>query len=131
MLASRETNLLDTTKPGVALDRVTIVVALPLSKDELTAVQDALGEHFVVTDIRRAARNSAVVVVPPCSPGAIAAVLRTFPMAQVLVVEPVADSGGGPVGRALSKGACGFVRNDGAAGLADSVRWAQGRTAAA
>ena len=131
MLANRETNRPDTTKPEEAMDPVTIAVALPMSEDELTAVQDALGEHFVVTDIRRAARDSAVVLVPPCSPGAIAAVLRTFPMAQVLVVEPVADSGGGPVRRALSKGASGFVRTDGAAGLADSVRWVQGRTAAA
>ena len=131
MLASRETNRRTTTQPEEATDPVTIAVALPLSDDELMAMQDALGEQFVVTDIRRAAPSSAVVVVPPCSPGAIAAVLRTFPMAQVLVIDPVVDSGGGPVRRALSTGASGFVRPDGVAGLADSVRWVQGRTAAA
>jgi hypothetical protein len=131
MLASRETNHPDTTKSGDASEPVIIAMALPLSEDERGAMQQALGERFVVTDIRRAARNSAVVVVPPCSPGAIAALLQTFPMAQVLVVEPVADTGDGPVGRALSKGASSFVRTDGAAGLAESIRWAQSRTAAA
>jgi hypothetical protein len=44
MLASRETNRPDTTKTGGASDPMTIAVALPLSQDELTAVQDALGE---------------------------------------------------------------------------------------
>ena len=54
MLASRETNRPNSTKPEEAVDPVTVAVALPMSEDELTAMQDALGEHFAVTDIRRA-----------------------------------------------------------------------------
>jgi hypothetical protein len=107
-----------------------VAVALRLSPEQLEALRDALGPECAVEDIRRAPRDSALVVVPPCSPGALTAVMRTFPKARVLVVEMEGDATSGPVARALGAGAAGYVGPVAAAGLAQSVRWAQGRLAA-
>ena len=129
MLATQQLRRPCVTDDGANSRRVTVAVASPLSQDQLGALQDALGPSFAVADIRWAPRESAVVVVPPCSPGTINAVLGAFPLAQVLVVE--VDAGvGGPVGRALSAGASAYLGPVGPAGLAESVRWAQARLAA-
>ena len=104
---------------------ITVAMALRLTPDQLQAVQDALGSGFAVEDIRSAPRDSAMVVVPPCSPSTIGAVLHDFPTALVLVVEANTVGGPGPIGRALAGGAMAYAGATGAAGLAASVRWAQ------
>jgi hypothetical protein len=88
MLAIQEVDRTSTTQADSAPVPVTVAVALPLSQAELDAIQDGLGVEYVVFDIRCAPPESDVVVVPPCSPGTIRAVCRTFPMAEVVVVEP-------------------------------------------
>jgi hypothetical protein len=123
MLMTRESH--DTEADGGDPRRVTVAVAIPLTAEQLGAVQAALGPGFTVEDVRLAPREAGVVVVPPCSPGTIQAVLRAFPVAQVLVVEIADDSEGGPVGRALSAGAAAYLRPLNPDGLAESVRWTQ------
>jgi hypothetical protein len=100
-------------------------MALTLTPGQMAAVQDALGSGFTVEDIRKAPRDSAMVVIPPCSASTIGAILRDFPTALVLVVEANTPGNGGPIGRALAGGAAAYVESTGPAGLADSVRWAQ------
>ncbi len=104
--------------------RITVAIALPLSPAQMQAVQAALGSAFAVEDIRRAPRESAIVVVPPCSAGTIRAVRRDFPAARVVVIEANTGENAGPIGRALASGAAVYAGATGPAGLADSVRWA-------
>jgi hypothetical protein len=105
--------------------QIMVAMALPLSPAQMQAVQDALGSGFTVEDIRTAPRDSAMVVIPPCSASTIGAVLRDFPNALVLVVEANTPGKAGPVARALAGGAAAYAGPTGPAGLADSVRWAQ------
>ena len=131
MLATRETDRPEIANP--ASDdppEVIVALALALTPGQFEATQEALGTGFSVMDIRRAPRHAAVVVVPPCSPGTIRAVLRTFPDAQVLVVGTDAGTSAGLVGRALSGGASWYVRSIDGDGLAELVRWAHEQVAA-
>jgi hypothetical protein len=131
MLATRETDGPQTTAlASDATAEVIVALALTVSPDQVEATQEALGPGFLLMDIRRAPRHSDVVVVPPCSPGTIRAVLRTFPMSQVLVVGTDAGTGAGLVGRALSGGASWHVRTIDGEGLAELVRWAHEQMAA-
>jgi hypothetical protein len=131
MLATRESDSPQNPEPvGDISPQVIVAFAIALSPDQLQATQDALGPGFLLTDIRRAPSQSGVVVVPPCSPGTIRAVLRTFPNAQVLVVGTDAGTSAGLVGRALSGGASWYVRTIDGDGLAELVRWAQEQVAA-
>jgi hypothetical protein len=132
MLATREADRSDITNPASDdAPEVIVAMALDLLPGQLEATQAALGPGFVLTDIRRAPRHSGLVVVPPCSPGTIRAVLRTFPAAQVLVVGTDAGTSAGLVGRALSGGASWYVRTLDGDGLAELVRWAHEQVAAA
>jgi hypothetical protein len=88
MLAIQEVDRTSTTQAEMAPVPVTVAVAMPLSPAELDAIQDALGTGYAVVDIRTAPPESNVVVVPRCSPGTIRAVRRTFPGAEVLIVDP-------------------------------------------
>jgi hypothetical protein len=131
MLATREAD--DPQTPELATDvspEAVVALALALSPGQLEATQDALGPGFVLTDIRRAPRHAEIVVVPPCSPGTIRAVLRTFPAARVLVVGTDAGTSAGLVRRALSGGASWYVRTIDGDGLAELVRWAHQQVAA-
>jgi hypothetical protein len=131
MLATREPD--SPQNPEATSDvppEVIVALAVTLSPEQLEATRDALGPGFVLTDIRRAPSQAGVVVVPPCSPGTIRAVLRTFPMAQVLVVGTDAGTSAGLVGRALSGGASWYVRSIDGDGLAELVRWAHEQVAA-
>ena len=130
MRALQTTNQPEATDDGNDPDHVTVAVAWPLSSDQLSAVQAALGTRYTVEDVRRASPDCTVVLVPPCGPGTLNAVLDAFPRAQVLVVEVDSGPDNGPVGRALTAGASGYARTAGAAGLADAVRWAETRLAA-
>jgi hypothetical protein len=125
MLSTRESNLLQPADEGTSGAPLVIAVAVRRSPDQLKEMQDALGPGFVVADIRRAPSDADLVLVPPCSPGTIKAILRDFPMAQILVVE----GDGSPVDRALLAGASEYVRNTTAGNLADFVRWTLGRPA--
>jgi hypothetical protein len=107
-----------------------VAVGFRLAADQLEAVQQALGPGFVVEDIRRASPDAAIVVIPPCSPGAIQAVRRTFPTAHILVVEADTGAPEGAIGRALAAGASGYARTAGVGGLVASVRWAVTRPVA-
>jgi hypothetical protein len=127
MIATQETHHPQSAPAGDASVPVTVAVAVPLAPDRLQATQAALGPGLLLVDIRRAPTDAAVVIVPPCSPGTLRAVMRTFPKAQVLVVEPDGDLGAGPISRALGAGASAYVRTAEIGGLAASVRWARER----
>lgn len=100
--------------PAVGASRpVVVVTALPLEKRAREALAAALGPGHVVTDIRDNDGSADIVVAPPCSPQALAALARAFPDARLLVAE-VEDEGlgvdlGGPVGRILDGGADGYL----------------------
>jgi hypothetical protein len=124
VLATRQSTYPD---PGASRDNPTtaaqiVAIALPWSPERLRAMQEALGPGFVVEDIRTAPPETALVVVPPCSPGAIRAVKRTFPAARVLIVEAGATTPAGPVNRAMLAGASGYLPAVDNATLADSLR---------
>jgi hypothetical protein len=72
-------------------------------------LKDALGPDFDVIDIRTAPVESDLVVSRPCSPGAIRSLKRTFPSAQVVLVESPGSCGSveltGPVSRLREAGA--------------------------
>jgi hypothetical protein len=105
--------------------QITVAMALRLAPGQMQSVQDALGSGFTVEDIHSAPRDSAMVVIPPCSASTMAAVLRDFPAALVLVVEANLPGTAGPIGRALAGGAAAYAGSTGPAGLAETVRWAQ------
>jgi hypothetical protein len=130
MLAAQKTYCCESGPPCRDRARPTVALGLPLEPDQLEALHAALGPTFDVQDIRHAPPDSAVVVVPPCSPGAIRAVLQSFPGAQVLVAEMNGDAGAGSEARVLSAGAAGYVRARDGWALADSVREAQDSVAA-
>jgi hypothetical protein len=125
MLSIRESNRGQAPGGGATGAPVRVAVALPQTSDQLEQLQEALGPEFVVEDIRRAPADAEVVMVPPCSPGAIRAILRDFPVAHVVVVE----GEGSPVERAFFAGASDYLRHTTARQLADSVRWTLGRIA--
>ncbi len=106
-----------------------VAIALPFSPDELQTIQDSLGPAFVVEDIRTAPPEASVVIVPPCSPATIEAVMHVFPGARVLVVDGDFGAADEPVRHSMTARRS-LQCDAGPADLAVSVRWAQGRTAA-
>jgi hypothetical protein len=63
-----------------------VVVSFPVTPSTLEALGTALGPDFEVMDIRAAPLESELVLCPPCSPGAIRSLKRTFPAAHVVVL---------------------------------------------
>jgi hypothetical protein len=94
-----------TDPPGT----ITIAVGMPMSPERRQAIVTALGPRYRVVDICVAPVASELVVVGPCSPGAIRSLSRTFPQAAVLVVERQSSNPAGPVIAALRAGALGYV----------------------
>jgi hypothetical protein len=127
MLSTREPHFSQPTGADGPVPPVVVAVALRRSARELEDMQEALGAGFIVEDIRTAPAEAAVVVVPPCSPGAIKAILHAFPSAQVVVVEGEATARVGPVERVLLAGAVDYVRTLTAGGFTDAVRSALSR----
>jgi hypothetical protein len=130
MLTIREPRRQCATACDRRFGATTVAVGLRMSREQIQALRDALGSGITVEDIRRAARDSEVVLLPPCSPQTIEAVLGYFPEAQVLVVEVSTETAPGPVSLALAGGASAYSTGSaGSNGLAGVIRWLQGAPA--
>ena len=86
-----------------------VVAALPLPDAARTVLAETMGPGYAVFDIRDGHDDADLVLAPPCSPQALEALKRAFPMARVVVVE-IEDwlldvSLPGPVLRSLDGGA--------------------------
>ena len=88
---------------------ITVAIGMPMAGDEHARIGAALGPGYRVVDIREAPVDTALVVVGPCSAGAMRMLNRTFPHASLLVMEREASSSGGPVIRALRAGAIAYI----------------------
>jgi hypothetical protein len=88
---------------------VTIAIGMPMASEERARIGAAMGPGYQVVDIREAPLDTALVLVGPCSAGAMRMLNRTFPHASVLVLEREASAAGGPVIRALRGGAIAYV----------------------
>jgi hypothetical protein len=91
---------------------VEVVVAFPLGKEALSALQTRAGAGVSVRDLRQSGPAPDLVLCPPSSPQLIANVRQQFPSARVIVVELEdwleSRRAQGPVGRALDAGASGY-----------------------
>jgi hypothetical protein len=103
-----------------------VVVAFPMTPSAFGALQDALGSDFELIDIRTAPVESDLVVSHPCSPGAIRSLKRTFPAAQVVLVESPGSCGSveltGPVSRLRDAGADMYMTGASVSLLASAIR---------
>jgi hypothetical protein len=101
-------------------------VAFPQTPSALEALTTALGPDFDVIDIRVAPAESDLVLCRPCSPGAIRSLKRTFPAAQIIVVESPASLGSvalaGPVSRMRCAGADLYMTGASTSMLASAIR---------
>jgi hypothetical protein len=101
-------------------------VAFPQTPSALEALTTALGPVFDVMDIRVAPAESDLVLCRPCSPGAIRSLKRTFPTAQIIVVESPASFGSvalaGPVSRMRCAGADLYMSGTSTSMLASAIR---------
>ena len=100
------------TKPSHPLDEaglITIATGMPMTSEERAGIGAALGPGYRVVDIREAPVDTALVVVGPCSAGAMRMLNRAFPRASLLVVEREASTAPGPVIRALRAGAIAYI----------------------
>ncbi len=88
---------------------VTIAMGMPVTEEERDAIATAIGAGYWVVDICEAPVDTSLVVVGPCSSGAIRMITSTFPQAGVLVVERQAATIAGPVVRALRAGALAYI----------------------
>jgi hypothetical protein len=88
---------------------VTVAIGMPMTNEELADIGAALGPGYRVVDIREAPLDTALVVVGPCSAGAMRMLNRTFPDASLLVLEREESRTGGPVIRALRGGAVAYI----------------------
>jgi hypothetical protein len=87
----------------------TIAIGMPMAGEERARIGAALGSGYRVVDIREAPLDTAMVVVGPCSAGAMRMLNRAFPQAGLLVLERATSNTGGPVIRALRGGAIAYV----------------------
>jgi hypothetical protein len=88
---------------------ITIAVGMPMPGEERATIGAALGPGYRVVDICEAPLDTALIVVGPCSAGAMRMLHRTFPHAGVLVLEREASTTWGPVISALRAGAIAYV----------------------
>jgi hypothetical protein len=109
MFAFRRKKPAQADAAGERSDVVTIAIGMPMPPAERQAIVAALGPGYEVVDICAAPLDTALVVVGPCSAGAIQAVTDTFPQAGVLVVERQSAATAGPVISALRAGAVGYL----------------------
>jgi hypothetical protein len=100
----------------------------------LESLATALGPDFEIDDVRTAPVESDLVLCRPCSPGAITALKRTFPAAQVIVVESPTGFGSvalaGPVSRMRDAGADLYMTGASVSLLASAIRGRVGPAAA-
>lgn len=105
--------------------RLRVVTGMPLSERARVALADELGEECDIVDIRQAGGQAEVVLVPPLSGMALGSLRAMFPGARIIYAE-VLDLDGrgfsGPVTRALSSGADGYLVAPDLEGLAESYR---------
>jgi hypothetical protein len=104
--ARRQGAVADAANPPAS---ITIAVGMPMAPERHQAIVAALGPGYRVVDICVAPEDTALVVVGPCSPGAIRTLTRTFPRAGILVVEGQSSNPAGPVIGALRAGALGYI----------------------
>jgi hypothetical protein len=113
---------------------VRVVVAFPVTPSAFSALKGALGRDFELIDIRTAPVESDLVVSRPCSPGAIRSLKRTFPAAQVVLVESPGSCGSvdltGPVSRLRDAGADMYMTGTSVSLLASAIRRRVGPAAA-
>ena len=106
-------------------DLPVVVAALPLKASAREHLARSLGD-VEVRDIRDDVLTADLVLVPPCSPQAIAALKRAFPVARLLVVELDDDEWdvhlSGPVRRLLAAGADAYLTADSIVNLSDQIR---------
>jgi hypothetical protein len=105
----RKTPRLTRDEAPVQPDVITIATGMPMSGDERHKIVTALGPGYRVVDIREAPLDTTLIVVGPCSAGAIRELTATFPHARVLVIERQGATTAGPVVRALRAGAVAYV----------------------
>jgi hypothetical protein len=95
--------------PAAEAGVISIAIGMPMDGDERAGIGTALGPGFRVVDICEAPLDTALVVVGPCSAGAMRMLNRTFPHARLLVMEREGSTSGGPVIRALRAGAIAYI----------------------
>jgi hypothetical protein len=106
-------------------DRPVVVTALALKASAREHLARSLGD-VEVRDIRDDVLTADLVLAPSCSPQAIAALKRAFPVARLLVVE--LEDGewdvhlSGPVQRLLAAGADAYLTADSIVDLSDQIR---------
>jgi hypothetical protein len=115
-------------------ERARVVVTYPMTPSARDALTTALGPDFEVDDVRTAPVESDIVLCRPCSPGAIRSLKRTFPSAQVVVVEPPTGFGSvglaGPVSRMRDAGADLYMTGASVSLLSSAIRGRVGPAAA-
>jgi hypothetical protein len=111
--------------PGTT-GRARVVVAFPLTPSALEALTAAVGSDLDVMDIRVAPAESDLVLCRPCSPGAIRSLKRTFPAAEIVVVDSPPGFGSvalaGPVSRMRCAGADLYMTGASMSMLASAIR---------
>jgi hypothetical protein len=88
---------------------ITVALGMPMSGDERNRIRAELGPAYRVVDICEAPLDTAVIVVGPCSAGALRMLTATFPDADVVVVEREDSRAIGPVTNALRAGARAYI----------------------
>ena len=103
-----------------------VVVAFPLARGVVAALQSALGAAFSVVDIRAVGATADIVLSPSASPQAIGNLRRLFTDAKVLVVELddllLGVKIQGPVSRIMDAGADAYVVASSTVELAGAIR---------
>lgn len=82
-----------------------IAVGFPTSELDRRAIADEVGRECRIEDIRQAPPDAALVLVRPCSPQALRMLRRSYPSADIVVVDEAAHPENGAVHRALEAGA--------------------------
>ena len=101
---------------------LTVAIGMPMPDRDRAALESALAPRCRVVDIRDAPRDTAILVVPPCSTQAIETLMIGFPRAKILVVEGPWLILSGPVSSAIRAGAFGYaVGETGPGDLAESI----------
>ena len=89
-----------------------MAVSLPLDDGTLDSLAARLGSRFHLHQFRTAPTGAAIVLCPPCSPGALNRLRKEFPVAVVVVVEARGGAAvAGPVGRVFEAGADSYLPN--------------------
>src|SRR5204863_9720900 len=86
-----------------------IALGMPVQAEARNVIAVVLGAAYRVVDMFEAPLVTALLVVGPCSAGAIRVLTGTFPHAEVLVVEREASTTAGPVTSAMRAGAVAYI----------------------